>query len=91
MDSVNVHATTEKQSEELEVDFVGGAGAGADASSPHPRLSLIELILPFAEDSKSIVNHDGLLPWQLAQSETIAAMMQPTVRAVKLPSRVTAS
>ena len=35
----------------------------------NPRASLIELILPFAEESKSIPNLAGLLPWQLARSE----------------------
>jgi hypothetical protein len=30
------------------------------------RCSLIELILPFAEESKSMPNKAGLIPWQLA-------------------------
>ena len=49
----------------------------AVGTNSNTRLSLIELILPFAEESKSIVNNEGLLPWQLAQSEMIASMLQP--------------
>ena len=53
-------------------DFNDGKGAEL-----LPRFSLIELILPFAEDSKSILNSEGLLPWQLAQSDKIIELLKP--------------
>ena len=42
-----------------------------------PYISLIELLLPFAEDSTKTENAEGLLPWQLARSEEIAEMLRP--------------
>jgi len=35
----------------------------ADDRNGLNRFSLIELILPFAEESKFLANSDGLLPW----------------------------
>ena len=42
-----------------------------------PRSSLIEIIIPFAEESKGIQNAKGLQPWQLAKSEEIAILLKP--------------
>ena len=46
-----------------------------------PYISLIELLLPFAEDSTKTENAEGLLPWQLARSEEIAEMLRPRLGA----------
>ena len=46
-----------------------------------PHLSLIELMLPFAEDSTKTQNAEGLLPWQLARSEVIAELLRPRIGA----------
>ena len=37
--------------------------------------ALIELILPFAEESKSMANSEGFMPWQLASNRQIAAQL----------------
>ena len=42
------------------------------------RSSLIELILPFAEESKSIPNVNGVLPWQLSVDPKVAIMLKPS-------------
>lgn len=42
-----------------------------------PRQSLIEVVLPFAEESKSIKNSNGVLPWQLAVDIQIANLLKP--------------
>ena len=35
--------------------------------------TLIDLLLPFAEESKTMVNSEGFMPWQLASNREIAA------------------
>lgn len=44
----------------------------------NPRCSLIELILPFAEESKTITNIEGMLPWELAQCDQISELLRPS-------------
>ena len=44
------------------------------------RYSLIDLILPFAEESKSIANENGVLPWELAGDSEVAKLLKPRMQ-----------
>ena len=37
--------------------------------------ALLDLLLPFATESKSVLNRDGFMPWQLASNGQTAARL----------------
>ena len=41
------------------------------------RLSLVQLMLPFAVESKRLANINGLLPWELAPDVKVAQLLKP--------------
>ena len=43
------------------------------------RQSLIELILPFSEESKDVLNFDRKKPFQLTQINELQALLKPNV------------
>jgi len=55
----------------------------------HPRSSLIELILPFAQEARSIVNLDGLQPWQVALDNRVAQLLKPSLESDKVDINTT--
>ena len=65
------------QNEQLTTDDF--APIDSSVQHPHPMsYSLIQLMLPFAEASKSTANADGMFPFQLAESvEGIASLLRP--------------
>ena len=61
-----------KEMREISTDRFNDSEAIPRSVSPG---ALIDLILPFAEESKSMANSEGYMPWQLARNKAIAAQL----------------
>ena len=84
MNSQNIDRSQKKEAERFDTNPSDQRQDTNDFADNSPKLSnarksLIELILPFAEESKNIANHNGVLPWELAADSQVSVLLKPKI------------
>jgi hypothetical protein len=59
-----------------------------EAPNENLKLSIIELVLPFAEESRTILNRDGKMPWQITRSEDASRLLKPNLLPENLQNNI---